>query len=324
MSIQNISQTIIKNLQLRNRVISCLDINKNIRYPFAIFPKINSLRLIDKIESKLLKDIFRNKELKDFLCVNIQDIGQELYEKHKKFVESKNYDDSIFMFRNFGFVNDDSIKNNDEEYYNYLKDLTNCFGSRIDFLGNKKILNLSKDKIRGFENNLLNPFVHLLNSININPKVSNKECFEIDTSNSNIQNLIMAWQNKTIFERIIAKIIENKLKCKVYCSKYIVINQKNPLEYSLEFDNIFVWNNRICFIELKNGLIRRNEVFQFLGKVRAVENYYGFKINKIAVIGTRVKEEIFSELEEKMPNFKVFDVEDYQNDFENFFEFIQN
>lgn len=321
---QNTSQTITQNLQLRDKIVSCLKIDKNIIYPQKLFPKIRSLLLVDNIENCLLKDIHLNKELKDFLCVNIQDIGDNLYRRYPKFISSKDVNESIFAFKSFGFVNDDSIKKNDEEGYNYLKDLTNEFGSKIDFLGKKKIQDLNNDKIKNFEINLLKPFLHLLNSINITPKVSNKEYFEINTTSPNIQNLIMAWQNKTIFERIIAKLIENKLKCKVNCSKYIIINNDNPFEYSLEFDNIFVWNNRICFVELKNGLIGRNEVFQFLGKVHAVENYYGFKVNKIAVIGTRQKEDIFNELETKMLNFKLFDISDYQNDFEDFFKFIQN
>lgn len=324
MSIQNTSQTITENLQLRNKIVSCLKVDKNIHYPSKLFPKMKSLMLVDSIENSLLKDISTNAELRDFLCVNIQDIGHELSHRHRKFVSSKNTEESIFMFRNFGFANDDTIKNNDEEYYNYLKDLTINFGSRIDFLANKKILDLNKDKIRDFEINLLNPFLYLLKSIGINQKVLNKKFIEIDSSPRKIQDLIFAWQNKTIFERVIAKLIESKLKCKVHCSKYIVINNQDPFSFSLEFDNIFVWNNRICFVELKNGLIRRNEVFQFLGKIRAVESYYSFKANKIAVIGTRQKEEIFDELEEKMLNFKIFDVDDYQNDFQEFFNFIQN
>lgn len=323
MSIQNISP-IIENLQLRNKTLSCLKVDKNIRYPSKLFPKMNSLMLVDSIEENLLNDISKNKELRDFLCVNIQGIGQELSSKHKKFIQSKNAEGSIFTFRNFGFVNDCSIKSNDEDYYNYLKDLTISFGSSIDFLGNKKILDLNKDKIKGFETNILTPFSHLLKSIGVDKNPLNEECIEIDSTPRKIQDLIFAWQNKTIFERIIAKLIENELKCRVYCSKYIVINQQNPFEFSLEFDNIFVWNNRICFVELKNGLINRNDVFQFLGKVRAVESYYRFKANKIAVIGTRPKEEIFNELEEKMLHFKVFDIDDYHNDLEKFFEFIKS
>ena len=136
------------------------------------------------------------------------------------------------MFKKFGFVNDDSIKNNDEDYYNYLKDLTLDFASKIEFLGKKRILDLNKYKVRNFETNLLKPFLHLLNSIGINPKTTNMESLEINSQNPNIQNLIMAWQNKTIFERIIAKLIENKLKCQVHCSKFIVINSNDPLVHS--------------------------------------------------------------------------------------------
>jgi len=323
MFIQNTSPPITENLQLHNKVLSCLKIDKVINYPPKLFPKMSSLILVDEIENALLKDICSNRELRDFLCINIQEIGDNLCKRYTKFVSSKDTKESIFAFKNFGFLNDDSIKSKDEEYYNYLKDLTIDFASKIDFLGKKKILDLNNSKVRGFEDNLLNPFLHLLKSINITPRVANKACFELETKSPHIQNLIMAWQNKTIFERIIAKLIEDKLKCKVYCSKYIVINQNNPLEYSLEFDNIFVWNNKICFIELKNGSIGRNEVFQFLGKVRAVEDYYGFKVDKIAIIGTRPKETIFDELEEKISSFKVFDIEDYQEDFEKFFEFIQ-
>ena len=77
-------------------------------------------------------------------------------------------------------------------------------------------------------------------------------------------------------------------------------------------------------MELKNGLIKRNDVFEFLGKVRAVEEYYKLKVNKIAVIGTRTKDEIFNELEAKVTNFKVFDIDDYHNNLERFFEFIKS
>jgi len=312
-------------LQLRDKIISCLDINQNLFYPPAIYPKILSLRLINKIETHLLKNICTDKELRDFLCVNIQAIGDELHKKrYFKFIESKNQEESIFVFKKFGFVNDDSMKKNEEEYYNYLKDLTLDFASKIDFLGNKKILDLNKNMVRNFEVNLLNPFLHLLRSINLNPKSLNKDLFEIDAKSPDVQNLIMAWQNKTIFERVIARLINNKLKCEVYCSKFIVINNNDPLAHSLEFDNIFVWNNRICFIELKNGLIKRNDVFTFLGKVRAVEEYYKLKVNKIAVIGTRTKDETFDELESKVTNFKVFDIDDYYNNLERFFEFIKS
>jgi len=323
MFIQNTSQATIENLQLRDRNLSCLKISKNINYPSNLFPKIKSILLVDQIEDKLLKNINKNRELRDFLCVNIQDIGQELSKKYRKFIELKNTEGSVFVFRNFGFMNGNSIKNNDEDYYNYLKDLTLQFGLKLGFLKDKNIIGFNDDKIKGFENNLLNPFSQLLKSVGSNRQVSSKELMEVDASPKDIQNLLMAWQNKTIFERVIAKLIENELRCNVHCSKHVIINSKDPFRYSLEFDNIFVWNNRICFVELKNGSINRNDVFQFLGKVRAVENYYGFRVNKIAVIGTKPKENIFEELETKMPTFKIFDIEDYRDNFKRFFQFIK-
>ena len=57
--------------------------------------------------------------------------------------------------------------------------------------------------------------------------------------------------------------------------------------------------------------------------MRTVEDYYGFKVNRVAVIGTRQKEEIFNELELKNSHFGVFDIMDYRDDFKRFFEFIK-
>src|SRR3989344_1430471 len=174
MFIQNTSPPITENLQLHNKVLSCLKIDKVINYPPKLFPKMSSLILVDEIENALLKDICSNRELRDFLCINIQEIGDNLCKRYTKFVSSKDTKESIFAFKNFGFLNDDSIKSKDEEYYNYLKDLTIDFASKIDFLGKKKILDLNNSKVRGFEDNLLNPFLHLLKSINITPRVANK------------------------------------------------------------------------------------------------------------------------------------------------------
>lgn len=314
--------TITENLQLLDKNLSCLKIDSKIRYLPQIYPKINSIILVNKIETLLLNDLLNNKNLIDFLCVNIQEIARQMSPKYRKFIKSQNEDESVFLFRKFGFINDSSFKKDDDEIYYYLKNLTNNFATQIEWLSSKKIIDFSKDKVQGFESYILNPFLHLLRSSGINKLSFNKEAIYFDLEDRHVQNLFSAWQNKTIFERIVAKIIEEKLKCKVYCSKFIVINSNDPLNYSLEFDNIFVHNNKICFIELKNGEIRRNDVFEFLGKVKAVESYYNFKVDKIAVIGTKQKEPIFDELENKMQNFKVFDIANYRNNFEPFFSFI--
>jgi len=315
--------TIIENLQLRDKQVYCLKVDGSLIHIPNIGPKIRSLLLVDKIESVLLKDISTNRNLRDFLSVDIQDIGRQLCEKHKKFISPINYDNSIFLFKCFGFVNSDSLKNKDEPYYHYLKDLTDLFACKIEWLRGKNIIDLSKNKINGFNTYLSNNLTILLKSAGIaKTQITNDE-FYFDSQDALIQDVLSAWQNKTIFERLIAKLIETELKCRVFCSKLIVINISNLEKFSLEFDIIFVFGNKICFVELKNGEVRRNDVFEFLGKVRTVEDYYGFKVNRVAVIGTRQKEEIFNELELKNSHFGVFDIMDYRDDFKRFFEFIK-
>ncbi|MEK6811501.1 MAG: hypothetical protein AABX96_03260 [Nanoarchaeota archaeon] len=313
--------TIIEHLQLRNKQVLCLKVDDSLIHLPNIGSKVRSLILIDKIEGVLLKEISTNRNLRDFLSVDIQDIGRQLYEKHRKFIASPN--DNIFFFKNFGFVNIDSLKNQDESYYHYLSDLTSFFASSIEWLRGNNIINLSKNKINGFYNYLLNPLIILLKSVGvIKSQISNDEIY-FDSKDKLTQDVLSAWQNKTIFERLIAKLIENELKCKTYCSKYVIINSIEPEKFSLEFDIIFVFGNKICFVELKNGEIRRNDVFEFLGKIRAVEEYYGFKVNRVAIIGTKQKEEIFNELELKNPHFRIFDIIDYRDDLKRFFSFIK-
>lgn len=283
---------------------------------------------MDGIEHSLLPRAISDVPIRDFLCVNIQQIGKELHEKYHRFIQSQksqNNEDAMYFFRKLGFLNTDIPKNHDETYYHYLRDVTRLFATQIEFLRKRKMIDYSSDNIQGFETYIKKPFIFLLQSAGVDfKKISlDKDSAYLDTTEKSIQNVLLAWQNKTIFERLIARVIGNELNVPVHCSKYIVVNSSDPLKYSLEFDNIFVFNNKICFVELKNGEIGRNKVFEFIGKAQAVEKYYNFRIDKLVIIGTRYKEPLFDEVEYKMPELGIFDVEDYRTNLSRFFAFIK-
>ncbi len=310
----------IQNLQLSNKNILVLKIDKSIQYPPAIWSKIRSLLLVNKIENNFIVKAIQDKNLRDFLSVNIQGVGEILYKKHKKYVGSQDYEETIYLFRKFGFLNDGDLKE-DEEALTFLVDLTSEFSSKLGFLKNQSLTKFSSNKIKNFDEYLGIPFKTLLKDGGFESE-SKLEYFDIKDNNRNLQNLFLAWQDKSIFERIISKIIENKLKCKVYCSPYVVIDESDPLKHSLEFDNIFVFNNKICFLELKNGNITRNKVFEFLGKIKTVEKKYDIKVDKIAVLGTGTKDPFFDNLIE-YKELGIFGIDDYRNDFKEFFSFLK-
>jgi len=311
---------IVQNLQLLNKNISVLKIDKSIKYPPAIWSKIRSLLLVDKIENNFITKAVQDKNLRDFISVNIQGVGEGLYKKHKRYMGSQDYEETFYLFRKFGFLSDGDIKG-DEEALTFLVDLTNEFSFKLGFLKNQSLTKFSSSKIKNFNEYLGIPLKTFLKDSGFESE-SKLEFFDIKDNNWNLQNLFLAWQDKSIFERMISKIIEDQLKCKVYCSPYVVVDEYNPLKHSLEFDNIFISNNKICFLELKNGNITRNKVFEFLGKVKTVEKKYNIKVDKIAVLGTGTKDPFFDNLTE-YKELGIFGIDDYRNDFKEFFNFLK-
>jgi len=301
-----------------NKNISILKIDKSIKYPPAIWSKVRSLLLVNRLENNLIKKAIDDKNLRDFLFVNIQGVGEILYNKYKRYIGSQNYEETVYLFRKFGFLDSGDVKE-DEELLTFLSDLTNEFANKLGFLKNQSLTKFSSNKIKNFDEYLRLPFKILLKESGFEVE-SNLDYFDIN--DWNLQNLFLAWQDKTIFERVISKIIETKFKCKVYCSPYVVIDESDPLKHSLEFDNIFTFDNKICFLELKNGNITRNKVFEFLGKVKIVEEKYNLKVDKIAILGTGTKDPFFNNLIE-CKELGIFDIDDYRNDFKRFFNFLK-
>ena len=292
----------------------------------------SKIRIEDKLNSQIISEMHKNVEFRNFMCVNIQFMLNDMNKKqtYDEFLEE--YDIglkkvNLILIKAFGFLNANNQINIskyglEEDEAKYYKELCDNYKKTLSYL-------YPRNTIIDFNKHIREPFKKYLSFMGAPKLIESDELVYFNgVTTKELQNAFSCMQLHTFFEDYINALFDEKWQ--LVRHPIILINpitkklwgpQNKPpkeiLEGYVELDGTFLLNgSQIIFLECKNSAkVTLEYVTEFVGKVHLIERIYGINSRKI-LFSTGSKLKIWSGLD-KYPDLK--DIEIYGN-----IEFIDN
>ena len=192
-------------------------------------------------------------------------------------------------------------------------------------------LSYIKDDVN-LKNDIIEPLIKIFDILDID-YVYNKKNNYLWTNSSRFKDLQYLWFNGIIFERYIEEIIR-KYDFEVAKSSIICFNPKNNyyiknlkgnsqekilVKGTFEVDIIAKTSNKIIIVECKNGPVRQNQFFKFLGKIKVFKEVYKIDDKKIIpIIISNYKFPDYLNTKELNINCKIFHKGDFKQNYRLF------
>ncbi len=290
-----ISNLIVSNPNVRNFL--CV----NIQHFFVQFNK-NSIIRLSRLDTEINFDKLRDERDKFITKPEIDGIEEEL--------------NDIFQIHRFGFIKGEPQDDNESYYSN----LTNYFLNQLSYY--KRNPNFKED--------ILEPFKEVLNKID-------RSYYETDNENyiivkqegiSHLNNFFYTYQLHKPFECYVHSLLDRMGVEKIHSNPFIFVNPKHSPRRGLtgyfELDGSFIIHrNNLLFIECKNSAhITQEDITNFLGKIRIIENNYGIEVRKL-FFSTGTRFNVWEDIE-KYGDLKLFDIKDFRKSFEELSSYIDS
>ncbi len=337
----------IKELKLTNEKKLFLIKNNYPSLPIHLLSH-EKIRLPEKLNENIIKEMNNSPELRNLLCVDLQNYLLNILREpqfYSRVLKEKKGTDELKTMRSiifdlhqeeypnlrkiklFGFVS-----NHDKTNINENPDLS-CYSSI------SKYYKLSIEKyISGkfeFDKHLIKPMIKILKIIDFDKYASDKKTYlyldKKEIKHPNLQNFLSCLQYHTFFEDYVNSKFGSK---KVTKNPIVLVNPEKQkdgngnygLDGYMELDGtLTIKNNEIVLIECKNSHnITGDHLVKFYGKASLIEKIYGIKTKKF-IFSTGYKKPFCKNLE-KYPDLKdiqIFDINDFRNGFKRLDKLIK-